>query len=129
VSLGHPSKFQWVSRFGFVTAPTQWRSTKLCTMFGCLLSWYIIYIHFSGLLPPDRIFPGAKFTLHPSLALSYRPIGSITWAVGVSRTLRHGTRNAIKELSQRVPPVFSRAAITLGIGPHSSSVLFLSLLM
>jgi len=29
------------------------------------------YIHFEGLLPPDRIFPGAKFTLRPSLVFSY----------------------------------------------------------
>jgi len=34
------------------------------------------YIHFPGLLPPKGILPGAKFTLRPSLALSY--LGSIT---------------------------------------------------
>jgi len=44
-----------------------------------------------------------------------------TRVVGVSQSLRRGTRNGITELSQRVPPVFGRAAITLGIGPHSSS--------
>jgi len=43
-----------------------------------------------------------------------------TPAAGVSQTLRHGTRNGITELSQRAPPIFGRAAITLGIGPHSS---------
>jgi len=43
-----------------------------------------------------------------------------TPAAGVSQTLRRGTRNGIAELSQRVPPIFGRAAITLGIGPHSS---------
>ena len=31
-----------------------------------------------------------------------------------------GTRNGITELPQRAPPIFDRAAITLGIGPHSS---------
>jgi len=35
-----------------------------------------LYIHFQGLLPPDRILPGAKFTLRPRLGFSY--IGSIT---------------------------------------------------
>jgi len=40
---------------------------------------------------------------------------------GVSQTLRRGTRNGITELSQRAPPIFGWAAITLGIGPHSSS--------
>jgi len=50
------------------------RPTKLCTMFGRLLGCYI-YI-FGGHLSPDRILPGAKFTLRPSLAFSY--IGSVT---------------------------------------------------
>jgi len=43
-----------------------------------------------------------------------------TPAAGVSQTLRHGTRNGITELLQRAPPIFVRAAITLGIGPNSS---------
>ena len=68
-------------------------------------------IHFSGLLSPKGILPGAKFTLHRSLALSY--IG--TRAVDVSQTLRRGTRNGIKELSPRAPPIFGRAAITMGM--------------
>ena len=57
-------------------------------MFGRLLDWYSIYA-FWGLLPPNGILPGVKFTLRPSLALSY--IGSLlhgTRAVGVSQTLR-----------------------------------------
>ena len=29
------------------------------------------YLHFRGLLPPNGILPGAKFTLRPSLAFSY----------------------------------------------------------
>jgi len=44
-----------------------------------------------------------------------------TQAVVVSQTLWHGTRNGITEFSQRAPPVFGRATIRLGIGPHSSS--------
>jgi len=47
-----------------------------------------------------------------------------TRAVSVSQTLRRGTRNAIKELSYRASPIFGRATITLGIGTHSSFVLF-----
>jgi len=43
-----------------------------------------------------------------------------TSAAGVSQTLRHGTVNGITVLSQRAPPIFGWAAITLGIGPHSS---------
>ena len=48
-----------------------------------------------------------------------------TRAVGVSHSLRRGTRNGVTELSQRAPPIFCTAAITSDIGPHSS--LFLSL--
>jgi len=48
-----------------------------------------------------------------------------TPAAGVRQTLRHGTRNRITELSQMVPPIFGRAAITLGIGPHTSFYLFI----
>jgi len=44
-----------------------------------------------------------------------------TPAAGLSQTLRRGTRNGITELSQWAPPIFRWAAITLGIGPHSSS--------
>ena len=43
-----------------------------------------------------------------------------TPTAGFSQTLRRGTRNGITELSQRAPPVFGRAAMMLGIGPHSS---------
>ena len=118
-SLGHPSKFQWVSHLGFVKAKfhyaiwfeagrrqvrswlatslkpvcDQFRTsylngiwlllhqrhsvevTKLCTVFGRLLGWYTICT-FLGALAPNRILPGAKFTLRPSLAFFY--IGSVT---------------------------------------------------
>jgi len=51
------------------------RPTKLRTMFGRLLGCYTVYT-FSGALAADRILPGAKFTLCPSLVFSY--IGSVT---------------------------------------------------
>ena len=47
-----------------------------------------------------------------------------TPAAGSSQTLLRGTRNGIMELSHRAPPIFGWAAITLGIGPHSSCVYF-----
>jgi len=47
-----------------------------------------------------------------------------TPAAGISQTLWRGTRNGITELSQRPPPIFGWAAITLGIGPHSGSLKF-----
>jgi len=87
----------------------------------------IHYVYIWRLLPLIEFFPRAKFTLRPILALYY--ISSVTAhhstrTVGVRKTLRHGTRNAVKELSQRVPPIFGRAAITLGIGAHSSYFFF-----
>jgi len=51
-----------------------------------------------------------------------------TPAAGVSQTLRRHTRNGIMELSQRAPPILDRAAITLGIGTHSSFIIFAVLL-
>jgi len=75
------------------------------------------YVYIFGDLAPDRILPGAKFTLRSPILLA---LLHDTPAAGVSQTLRHRTRNGITELSQRAPPVFGREAITLGIGPHSS---------
>jgi len=57
-------------------------------MFGRLLGWYTIYT-FAEALAPDRILPGAKFTLRPSLAFSY--IGSVTARHSSSgRQRKHG---------------------------------------
>jgi len=69
--LGHPSKFQRVSRLAFVTAATS-LSESQPNFARCLtVSWVgVLYIHFRGLLPPNGILPGAKFTLHPSLPFS-----------------------------------------------------------
>ena len=75
----------------------------MMAIFGVIFSpvhyMYIIYI-FRGSYPPPPILPGAKFTFRSSLAFSY--IGSLlhnTRAVGVSQTLRRGTRKGIAELS------------------------------
>ena len=63
--MGHPSKCQWVSRLGFVTALTSLHRRSAIFWAGTL------YIHFWGLLSPSGILLGAKFTLRPSLAFSY----------------------------------------------------------
>ena len=54
---------------------TQRKPTKLCMVFGHYLGWYTAYT-FSGFLPRYGILPVAKFTLRPSVALSY--FGSVT---------------------------------------------------
>jgi len=111
-SLGHPSKFQRFLRLGFVNCCTnvaQRRSTKLCTMFDCLLGWYTVGLYtFWGLLPSNEILLGAKFTLRQILAFFY--IGRVTHgtrAVGVSQTAAciftrqggHPVRHWVVELS------------------------------
>ena len=84
----------------------------------CLPGCYTIYT-FSGALAPGRILPGAKFTLRPRLAFLY--IGSVTARhSSIGRQPNCGEVQGITELSQRAPPIFGWAAITLGIGPHSS---------
>jgi len=57
-------------------------------------------------------------------------IGSEVWATlanfngfRVLAALLHGT--LVVGVEQRAPPIFGRAAITLGIGPHSSVLYFL----
>jgi len=47
-----------------------------------------------------------------------------TRAAAVGQTLWRVTRNGITEYSQRAPPIFGWAAITLGIGPHSRMHIF-----
>jgi len=76
------------------------RPTKLCTIFGRLLG----YVHNSLCLQVMR-----------SRILATLLHG--TPAVGLIQTLQ-----GITELSQRAPPIFGWAAITLGIGPHSSYI-------
>jgi len=76
-SLGHPSKFQRVSRLAFVTAATSLTGGQPIFVWCLAVCWAgTLYMHFRELLPPDRIFPGAKFTLRPSLVFAY--IGSVT---------------------------------------------------
>jgi len=76
-SFGHPSKFQLVSRLAFVTATTSLTGGQPNFARCLAVSWAgTLYIHFRGLLPPDRILPGTEFTLRASLAFSY--IGSVS---------------------------------------------------
>jgi len=69
---GTPSKFQWVSRVGFITAATSLtggqRNFARCLAISLAGT---LRIHLQGLLPPDGILPGAEFTLRLSLAFSY----------------------------------------------------------
>jgi len=101
---------------------THWRPTKPCTTFGRLLAG-TLFIHFRGLLPLTEFCQVQNSLCVPILRspiLATLLYGTRT--AGVSQNLRHATRNGIAELSQTAPPIFGRAAITLGIGPHSSCI-------
>jgi len=82
-SLGHHNKFHWVSGLDFVTSLTSFIGGQPHFAWCLSVSWAgTLYIHFLGLLPPNGILPGAKFTFRPSLAFSY--ICSITaWHSGL----------------------------------------------
>jgi len=121
-SLGHPSKFQRVSRLAFVTAGTSLTGGQPNFALCFAVSWVATpCIHFRGRLPLTEFCP-VQNSLYVQVLRS-RILAALlhgTPAAVVSQTLRRGTRNWITELSQRAPPKFGRAAITLGIGPHSS---------
>ena len=87
-----------------------------------LLDWYTTYT-FLWALPPNGIFPPAKFTLRPSLAFSY--VGSVTarhLKGGRQPNFVHGKGMVLRNF-RRVRHLFGWAAITLGIGAHSSSLI------
>jgi len=77
-------------------------------------------------LQTARNFQGAKFTLRPSVAFSY--IGSVTAQQWVSaKRCGMGQGRELRSFrSSFAPPIFCRAAMTLGIGPHSSCMWLLS---
>jgi len=117
VSLGHCSKFQWVSHLGFVTAATSLNGNQPNFALCLAISWAgTLYIRFRWLLPRNGILPGTKFTLCPSLVLS--SVGTVT-----ARHSSSGRQPNFATLSRGRHYIFDRAAITLGIGPHSSSFL------
>jgi len=121
-SLGHPSKFQRVSRLAFVTAATLLTRGQPNFAWCLAVSWAAtLYIHFRGLLPLSEFCP-VQNSLYVQVLRS-RILAALlhgTPAAGVSQILRRGTRNWITKLSQTAPPILGRAAITLGIGPHAS---------
>jgi len=72
-------KLQLTNRLGFVTAPTSLNGGQPHFARCLAVSWagtLYIFLGGGGVLPPNGILPGAKFTLRPSLAFSY--IGSVT---------------------------------------------------
>jgi len=124
--LGHPSKFQQGSRLGFVTAASSLNGSP--PNFACCFAicWAgILYIHFRGLLPPNGILPDAKFTLRSCLAFCFGSVTARNWSSG--RQPNCGMVQGMElwdfrtsSFSTDGATYIPRAAITLGIGPHSS---------
>ena len=81
---------------------------------------YCIYVFGSSCLLTEFCQLQNSLCVHVFLTATLARLLYGTRAVGVSQSLRRCTRNRITELSQRAPSIFGRAAITLGIGPHSS---------
>ena len=67
-SLELPSEFQPDSRLPFIPAATSITGGQPDFVRCLAVSWAgTLYIHFQWLLPRDRILPGVKFTLRPSV--------------------------------------------------------------
>jgi len=125
VVWGTPANFNW---FRVLASLLQRRRSTEANQPCLAVSWAgTLYIHFRGLLPP-REFCQVQNSLCVQVLRSpiLAALQHSTRVVSVSQTLQRGTRNGITELSQRAPAAFGRAAVTLGIGPHSSSFFFLS---
>jgi len=121
--FGHPGKYQRGSRLGFATAATSLNGNQP-NFARCLTVCWAGILHniVSGVLPLTEFFARCKIHFTSKSCGILAALLHGTPAAGVSQTLRRGTRNGITELSERALPIFGRAAITLGIRPHSSSL-------
>ena len=111
--MGHLSKFQRVSRLGFLTAATSLTGGQpkfaRCLAVSCAGT---LYIHFGGGLLPLTEFCQLQYSRYVQVLRS--PILAAllhgTPAADVSQTLFRGKRNGVTELSQRAPPIFGWAS-------------------
>jgi len=122
--FGAPQQISTVSRPAFVTAATSLTGGEP-NFARCLAVFWAatLCVHFRGLCPLTE-FCQVQNSLCVQVLRS--PIMAALLhsnpAECVSKTWRRGTGNGITEISQRVSPIYDLAAITLGIGPHSSSI-------
>jgi len=116
---GTPKNF---NGFRFVTAATS-LSVSQPNFARCLaISWAgTLYIHFPGLLRCNRILPGVKFTLRPSLALSYiARVAAWHSSSGHQPTFVVWYKEWNYGTFAKGTTYIRKAAIRLDIGPHSS---------
>jgi len=115
--LGAPQEMSTGSRLGFIEA-TSFTGSRPCWSFPVLVQYTYIFRVFCPLMEFCQVQTSLCVQVLRSPILAALLHG--TRPVGVNQTLRRGIRNGISELSQTAPPIFGWAAITLGIGPHSS---------
>jgi len=112
---------------------TQRKSTKLCTVFGHLLGWYTIFT-FSGALAPQWNSARCKihFASKSCFLLFWQCYGTVLeqWASAKLCGMVQGMELwnfCFSSFSTEGTTYIPRAAIMLGIGPHSSYYLILLL--
>jgi len=112
-SLGHPSKFQQVSRLGFVTAATSFTGGQPNFARCLAVSWAgTLFIH-SGSFCPLTEFCHVQTSLCVQV-LHYPILAALlhgTPAAGISQTLRRGTGNGIYR-------TFTEGATYIRLGGH-----------
>jgi len=117
-SMGHPSKFQRVSRLGFVTAPTSLSGGQpnfsRCLAISCAGTLYPVYTFLGALAEFCQVQNSLCIQVSRSAILAASLHG--TRAVGVSQTLWRGTRSGITELSLLV--IFNRGRHLYSEGGH-----------
>jgi len=117
--LGHPSKFQRVSRLAFVTAATSLIGGQPNCARCLAVSWAgTSCIHFSGALALWRNFATCKIHFASKSCVLQVLLYYQRYCTALQQ---RGQPNC--GIEQRTPPIFGRAALTLAIGLHSSFVL------
>jgi len=124
---GSPSKFQRVSRLGFVTEAKSVNGGQPNFAWCLAISWAgTLCVHFCHLLSLSGFLPAVIFSLRPTLAFSCTGIVT-AWNLSSGREPNCGVVQGMElrnfrsfSFSTEGATYIPRAAITLGIGPHSS---------
>jgi len=119
--FGEPQQIStgFTSCLRYCSDTAQQTSTKLCTMFARLLAWYSIYT-FLGAPAPTEFCP-AQNSLYVEVLCSLILAALLHDTPGAASAKLYDVVQGMElQNFRRVPPIFVWAAITLGIGPHSS---------
>ena len=116
MGLGHPSQFQRVSHLGFVTAATSLNGGQPNFARCLAVSWAgTLCMQFGGCCPLTEFCQVQN-------SLCVQVLRSPICCQHYCTALEQWASAKLYGIQQRAPLLFGRAAITLGIGPHSSFV-------